>query len=61
MKVKQYLESVKQRAQIILLVTNLFVACANTVIVTQRLDTLGTKMLLYCRTVNYTDTICQEQ
>ena len=58
---KQYLELLRLRAQIILLVINLFVACANTIVVTQRLDTLGTKMLLYCRTVNYTDTICQEQ
>jgi hypothetical protein len=58
---RHYLELLKLRAQIILLVLNLGVACANIFIVTQRLDTLGQKMLLYCRTVNFTDTICQEQ
>ena len=58
---KNYLELLKLRAQIILLVINLIVACSNIIIVTQRLDTLGMKMVLYCRTVNYTDTICQEQ
>ena len=58
---KRYLELLKMRAQVILLVINLIVACANMVIVTQRLDTLGMKMVLYCRTVNFTDTICQEQ
>lgn len=57
---KQYLEQLKMRAQIILLVINLLVACANGIIVTQRLDSLGSKMLLYCRTY-FNETICQEQ
>ena len=57
----KYLEGLKLRAQIILLLVNLFVGCANTFIVTQRLDTLGMKMVLYCRTVSYAEAICQEQ
>lgn len=58
---KNYLELLKLRSQVILLVINLCVGCANMFIVTQRLDSLGVKMVLYCRTVNFTDTICQEQ
>ena len=58
---KNYLELLKKRGQIILLVGNVFLVCANLWIVSHKLDTLGEPMVLYCRTINFTDTVCQEQ
>jgi len=58
---KEYLIGLKKRGQIILLVGNVLLTCANLLIVSYKLDNLGEGMILYCRTINFTDTICQEQ
>ena len=55
------LEEIKKRAQISLLMLNIIIASVNLIILSTKLDTLGQRMVLYCSTVNYTDTICQEQ
>jgi len=58
---KNYLEGVKKRIQLILLIANVLLASGNLFILSTKLESLEDKMLLYCRTVNFTDTICQEQ
>jgi len=55
------LDAIKKRAQIILLCCNVLLACANLLIVSDKLDRLGQKMVLYCQTVNFIETICAEQ
>lgn len=58
---KQYLELLKKRAQVILLVLNLCVAGANTFIVLNRIETLGQKKLIFCQMNSAYTSICQEQ
>ena len=56
---------VKKRAQLYLLTINIILATANLITMTNKLDNIGNisndKIILYCRTINFTDTICAEQ
>lgn len=58
---KNYLEKLKKRGQIILLVFNVLLASGNMLILSTKLDKMGQGMILYCRVVNFTDTVCVEQ
>ena len=58
---KNYLEQLKKRGQIILLVFNVLIASGNMLILSTKLDKMGQGMILYCRVVNFTDTVCVEQ
>ena len=58
---KNYLEQLKKRGQIILLVFNVLLASGNMFILSTKLDKMGQGMILYCRVVNFTDTVCVEQ
>jgi hypothetical protein len=52
------LEGLKKRGQWYLLTINIIVATANFLLLGSTLD--KPQMILYCRTVSFTDTICAE-
>ena len=54
-------EGLKKRGQMYLLFLNIMVALINLFLLSTRLDRLDSRMVLYCRTVNFTDTVCQQQ
>jgi hypothetical protein len=55
----------KKRAQLYLLAINIILATTNLLTMNHKLnridDITNSQMILYCRTVNFTDTICAEQ
>lgn len=58
---QKYLEGLKKRAQLILLMLNLLLVTGNTYIMSTKLDKLGQGMILYCRVIDFTDSVCMEQ
>lgn len=58
---KDYLEGLKKRGQLIILCGNVLLTALNLIVVSHKLDNMNQQMILYCRTIDFTDTICAEQ
>ena len=58
---KAYLEGLKKRGQLIILCGNVLLTALNLIVVSHKLDNMNQQMILYCRTIDFTDTICAEQ
>jgi hypothetical protein len=58
---KDYLETLKKRGQLIILCGNVLLTALNLIVVSHKLDNMNQQMILYCRTIDFTDTICAEQ
>ena len=52
------LEGLKKRGQLYLLLLNVIITTVNFLYMTQRLDRGEEQMVLLCRVLNYTDTVC---
>ena len=55
------LEELRKRGQWYLLTLNIIIATINLLLLSSKLDRLDDRMVLYCRTINFTDTVCQQQ
>lgn len=58
---KDYLEGLKKRGQLIILCGNVLLTALNLIVVSHKLDNMNQQMILYCRTIDFTHTICAEQ
>ena len=58
---KDYLEGLKKRGQLIILCGNVLLTALNLIVVSHKLDNMNQQMISYCRTIDFTDTICAEQ
>jgi len=52
------LRGLKKRGQLYLLALNVIITTFNFVYMTQRLDRGDEQLVLLCRTINFTDTVC---
>ena len=55
------IEGLKKRGQLYLLLINIIIATTNFFVLVDRLERPQGKMVLLCRTINFTDTACLEQ
>jgi len=52
------LEGLKKRGQLYLLTLNVIITTVNFLYMTQKLDRGDEQLVLLCRVLNYTDTVC---
>jgi hypothetical protein len=57
---KKYLDGLKKRTQLVLLIANVILTCGNMIILSTKLESLNQRNIVYCQILNFSEMMCEK-